>query len=114
MFDDQCVFCQIAQNKISAQKIMENEDLFAINDISPKTPIHILIIPKTHIPSINDLKTDNQTLIGKLFTAAREISKQKKLSEGYRLVINTGPHAGQTVHHLHLHLLGGQQMESMV
>ncbi|MEK7142893.1 MAG: HIT domain-containing protein [Patescibacteria group bacterium] len=106
-----CIFCQIAAKKLSAKIEYEDQEIIAFDDIAPKAPIHILIIPKKHLESVNHLKAVDSKLVGKLVLAAQKIAKEKKIDRsGYRLVFNTGPDSGQIVPHLHLHLLGGGKL----
>jgi histidine triad (HIT) family protein len=105
-----CLFCQIAAGERPATIVYRDDDLIAIRDINPQAPTHILIIPTKHIVSVAELTVEDEGLIGRLMTAAKEIAQQEKLSKGYRLVINTGSQAGQSVFHLHVHLLGGRAM----
>jgi histidine triad (HIT) family protein len=106
---DACLFCRIARKEIPAQLVAENADCVAFRDINPQAPVHILIIPRTHVPSAGDV-TD-PTMIGKLSALASELAQREGIAaSGYRLVINTNADAGQTVFHLHLHLLGGRKM----
>ena len=106
-----CIFCNIISGDIPSVKVYENEYVYAFNDISPVAPVHVLIIPKQHIASINDLTPENADLVSKVYLAAAEIAKQLGVSEsGYRIVSNCGEAAGQTVHHLHFHLLGGRDL----
>ena len=106
-----CIFCNIIRGDIPSVKVFENEYVYAFNDISPVAPVHVLIIPKQHIASINDLTPENADLVSKVYLAAAEIAKQLGVSEsGYRIVSNCGEAAGQTVHHLHFHLLGGRDL----
>lgn len=104
-----CLFCQIAAGERPATIVHRDDDVIAIRDIHPQAPTHILIIPTKHIVSIADLTVEDEKLIGRLMTTAREIAQQENL-KGYRLVINTGSQAGQSVFHLHVHLLGGRAM----
>lgn len=106
-----CVFCKIAKGEFGTQFIYEDEELLAFRDINPQAPVHILIIPRKHIPRINRLSDSEQALMGKMILAANKIAKAENISEsGYRLVFNCGPDGGQEVEHIHLHLLGGRQM----
>ncbi len=109
MSQDDCLFCKIVDGEIPADIIYESDTAIAFRDINPQAPAHVLIIPRKHIATINDLEEDDEAVIGSLFTAAREIAAQEGLSEqGYRTVINCNEAAGQTVFHIHLHLLGGR------
>ena len=106
-----CIFCNIISGDIPSVKVFENEYVYAFNDISPVAPVHVLIIPKQHIASINDLTPENADLVSKVYLAAAEIAQQLGVSEsGYRVISNCGEAAGQTVHHLHFHLLGGRDL----
>ena len=104
-----CLFCKIIDGDIPSNVVFENADVLAFRDISPQAPTHILIIPRRHISTINDIGDDDRELVGSLFTAAKEIAAAEGLSEdGYRVVMNCGEGAGQSVFHIHLHLLGGR------
>jgi histidine triad (HIT) family protein len=105
-----CPFCQIATGERPATIVHRSDDVVAFRDIHPQAPTHILIIPTKHIVSVTELAAEDEKLIGRLMTVAKEIAQQENLSKGYRLVINTGPQAGQSVLHLHVHLLGGRAM----
>lgn len=106
---NQCLFCRIVNKEIPAQIVAENADCVAFRDISPQAPVHILVIPREHVPSLNQV-TD-PALIGKLSAFAAELARKEGIAErGYRTVINTNADAGQTVFHVHLHLLGGRQL----
>ncbi len=106
---DNCLFCKMASGQIKPDVVYEDENLLAFRDIHPQAPVHILIIPKVHVPTLNDL--DNPVLAGQLLQAAVKIAKQEGLADnGYRTVINCNKHGGQEVQHLHLHILGGRQM----
>lgn len=108
---DDCLFCKIIAGDIPSNKVYSDEELYAFHDINPAAPAHILIIPRKHLHSIADAAEEDQALLGRLLLAANRIAEQEGLSaEGYRYVINTGDKGGQTVHHLHLHLLGGRQL----
>jgi histidine triad (HIT) family protein len=97
--------------EIEPDKVYENDDLIAFRDIDPQAPTHILIVPRRHIATLNDLKPEDAPLMGKLYLAARDIAKRENIAEeGYRTVVNCNPGAGQTVFHIHLHLLGGRPM----
>ncbi len=101
-----CIFCKIIKGEISATKVYEDEQILAFNDISPSSPTHILLIPKTHYDSLREA---NKAILGELLYRARELAQELGISEtGFRTVINTGKQGGQTVAHLHLHLLGGR------
>ena len=107
-----CIFCKIAEGKAKAEVVYQNDRILAFRDIDPKAPVHILIIPRKHIATINDLSSNDKDLIGDFFLAAKEIAKMENLSErGYRLVFNCNREGGQAVYHIHLHLLGGRSMK---
>lgn len=111
MSDNECLFCKILKGEIPADVIYESDTAIAFRDINPKAPTHVLIIPREHIATINDIATEDEPLIGSLYSAAREIAAQEGLAdEGYRAVMNCNEAAGQTVFHLHLHLLGGRPL----
>lgn len=104
-----CLFCKIVAGDIPTEFIYENDHIIAFKDINPQAPTHHLIIPKKHIAMINDLNKKDEALVGKMFLAARDIANQENVAnDGYRTVINCGESAGQTVFHIHLHLLAGR------
>ncbi len=104
-----CLFCKIANGKLNSDILYQDNEVIAFRDINPQAPTHILIIPKKHISTLNDLSDTDTTLMGKLFTTARNLAKEIGFAEdGYRLVMNCNDHGGQTVFHIHLHLLGGR------
>jgi len=106
-----CLFCQISDGKIPAKIIYQDEKAIAFNDINPQAPTHVLIVPREHIATINDLQKNHHELIGHLFQIAKNIAAEKGMSEdGYRVVMNCNKHGGQAVYHIHLHLLGERQM----
>ena len=106
-----CLFCRISAKKIPANIIYEDSEAVAFNDINPQAPVHVLIVPKKHISTSLDMTAEDNVLIGHLFRLAAKIAKEKGIAErGFRLVMNTNADAGQTVFHIHLHLLGGRQM----
>ncbi len=107
-----CIFCKIIRQEIPANVITETENLIAFFDVSPAAPTHILIVPKVHIASVNDLNLAQSLLLGEMILLAKDLAKQQKIDRsGFRLVLNTGPAAGQSVLHIHLHLLGGRPMQ---
>ncbi len=106
-----CLFCKIISKKVPAKIIYEDESVLAFEDINPQAPVHTLVIPKKHIATTLDISGEDGALLGHLFMTAGRIAKEKGIAErGFRLVVNTNPEAGQTVYHLHLHLLGGRLM----
>jgi histidine triad (HIT) family protein len=105
----ECLFCKIAAKKIPSKIVYEDDDVFAFEDIGPQAPTHILIIPRKHFASLNEATSEDQAVIGKMHLVAAELARKLKLLDGYRTVANSGPGAGQSVFHLHLHLLGGRE-----
>lgn len=106
-----CIFCQIIAGKSPSQMLYQDEQVSAFRDIHPAAPTHILLAPNRHIASVNDLTAEDEPLIGHLFTVARQLARQEGIDQsGYRLIVNTGAHGGQTIFHLHVHLIGGQRM----
>ncbi len=106
-----CLFCRISAKEIPAKIIYEDSDAVAFNDINPQAPVHVLIIPKKHISTSLDITDEDNVLIGRLFQVAAKIASEKGIDkQGFRLVMNTNADAGQSVFHIHLHLLGGRQM----
>lgn len=108
-----CVFCAIAAGKIPADMVYQDEEIIAFRDTHPQAPSHIVIMPKTHIASVGALTTNQERLMGRLILVARELAEKEGMtSRGYRLVINCGDEGGQSVPHLHLHLLGGRKLSN--
>ncbi|HID98023.1 MAG TPA: histidine triad nucleotide-binding protein [Thermodesulfobacteriaceae bacterium] len=108
---DNCLFCKIISGEIKADVVYQNEDVFAFRDINPQAPVHVLIIPKKHISTTNDITPADTNLMGKLLVAARDIAEKEGIAQsGYRQVLNCNAHGGQEVFHIHLHLIGGRQM----
>lgn len=107
----ECIFCKIIAGKSPAMIIYQDEQATAFRDIHPVAPTHILVVPNQHITSVNEITAEDEPLIGHLFSVARQIAMDEGVDQsGYRLIINNGPHAGQAVFHLHLHVIGGQRM----
>ena len=107
--DPDCIFCKIAAGEIDANIVHETDDLVAFRDLNPQAPTHVLIIPRRHIATINDLADGDAEVIGQLYLAAKQVAAEEGLSEpGYRVVMNCNAGAGQSVFHVHLHLLGGR------
>lgn len=110
MISQNCIFCEIIQGTRPAKVVHETEKVIAFKDIRPQAPVHILIIPKEHIPTLNDINQNNQDLMGEIFIVAKNLAEEFGLTEkGYRTVFNCNRDAGQDVFHIHLHLLGGRQ-----
>ena len=105
-----CIFCKIASGQFESDVVYEDDDIIAFNDINPEAPIHILLIPKSHIESLKDAGEGEAALLGKIQLVAKELAKDRGIESGYRLVLNVGPEAGQTVDHIHYHLLGGRRL----
>ncbi len=112
---ENCLFCKIAAGIIPSTKVYEDEYVFAFRDIAPQAPVHILVIPKEHMESMNDVTPENSLCAAKCLEAIALIAKQEKLDNGYRVISNCGEDAGQTVKHLHFHILAGKKLgEQMV
>ena len=106
-----CLFCKIVNDEVKASIVYRDEQVTAFRDIHPVAPTHILIIPNKHIESVNQLQAEDEPLIGHMFMVGRQIAAQENIHQGgYRIIVNTGSHGGQTVFHMHLHLIGGQRM----
>lgn len=107
----ECVFCRIVSGEIPAQKVYEDEHVIAIRDINPQAPIHVLLLPRRHLPSVLEAADADPGLVSRIALAAAKVARQERVAErGFRLLTNTGPEGGQAVSHLHFHLLGGRQM----
>lgn len=103
-----CIFCKIAEGTIPSKKVFENEYIIAFHDIKPAAPVHVLVVPKVHIESLEALNDENMDIVKKIHTAIQEVAKIMGInSDGYRVIINCGKNGGQTVPHLHYHVLGG-------
>ena len=107
---ENCLFCKIAAGNIPSTKVYEDDAVLAFRDIAPQAPTHILVIPKAHIGSVAEITAENSAVVAHLFEVIAKVAAQEGLTEGYRVVSNCGNHAGQTVHHLHFHILGGRQL----
>jgi len=105
-----CIFCKIANKEIKSDIVYEDDQAVAFNDMNPQAPMHILIIPKKHIVGVAEAQKEDAELIGHLQLVAAKLAREKGISDGYRVVINSGPLAGQSVMHLHYHLLGGRRL----
>jgi histidine triad (HIT) family protein len=106
-----CLFCRIIAGEIPSSKVFEDADLFAFNDVNPQAPLHVLVVPKKHIATTNDLTAEDDALVGKIVRRAAAIAKDKGFDQrGYRTVLNCNSEAGQTVFHIHLHLLAGRHL----
>ncbi|WP_263356355.1 histidine triad nucleotide-binding protein [Acidicapsa ligni] len=105
-----CLFCKIIDGSIPSTKVYSDEQCYAFADIAPQAPVHVLVVPRKHIASLLEITGEDPALVGHLHWVAAEIAREKGLTRGYRTVINTGEDGGQTVDHLHVHLLGGRSM----
>ena len=111
---EDCIFCKILAGEIPAAKVHETQNTLAFEDINPKAPVHVLVIPRKHIPTINDLSPEDGAIVGEMMLAAREVAGLKGIAEsGYRIIFNTNREAGQEVFHIHLHVLGGHPLGPM-
>jgi len=109
-----CIFCKIAARQLPGDIVFEDDEVIAFNDIGPQAPVHVLIIPKRHVATVNELTDGDAALIGRLTLRARAIAAARGVAEsGYRLILNCNAEAGQTVYHVHLHLLGGRQLRGL-
>ncbi len=105
-----CLFCKISKGEIPSKRLFEDDDLIAIEDIQPQAPVHLLVIPRRHIASLDDASEDDQALLGKILLTCRRLAGERGISAGYRVVNNCGSSAGQSVFHIHFHVLGGRGM----
>lgn len=103
-----CIFCKIANGEIPSNKLYEDESVLAFYDLAPQAPVHFLVIPKAHIKSANELNEDNADVVAHIFAVISKLAKELRLEKGYRIVNNCGEDGGQTVGHLHFHVLGGR------
>ncbi len=106
-----CIFCKIAAGEIPSEIVHQDDDVIAFKDLNPQAPVHLLIIPRKHIASLEEAADDDAPLMGRLLVTARDLARQHGVADGYRLVNNVGAPAGQSVFHIHVHLLGGRPME---
>lgn len=107
---DDCLFCKIIRGEIPSELLYEDDKIVAFKDINPQAPVHILLVPKTHIESAYDIDEENEHLVGHIFKVAKDLARELGLDNGYRIVNNCKDDGGQTVDHIHFHLLGGRQM----
>ncbi|MCW7537198.1 histidine triad nucleotide-binding protein [Aquabacterium sp. A7-Y] len=105
--DPNCIFCKIVAGQIPAQKVYEDEELLAFNDIRPHAPVHFLIIPKLHLASLEDVRSEHEALLGRMLGLAPRLAREQGAANGFRTVVNTGADGGQEVFHLHVHVMGG-------
>ena len=109
---DNCLFCKIIAGEIPSSKVYEDDEILAFKDINPMAPVHILIIPKVHIDGADKLNENNTDVVSKIFAVAAKLAEEFKLENGFRIVTNVGSDGGQTVRHLHFHLLGGKKLNA--
>ena len=107
----ECLFCRIVQGDVPSEKVYEDDEVYAFKDRNPQAPTHVLIIPKKHIRGLPDVKIEDSQVIGHCYSVAVGIAREHNIQDSYRIVCNTGPHAGQSVFHLHFHLLGGRDLK---
>lgn len=105
-----CLFCKIISGEIPSQKVYEDDQCFAFKDIAPMAPVHFLVVPKVHFASAAEVTEENEALIGHIYTVIAKLAKEMGFADGYRVVTNVGALAGQTVHHIHFHVLSGKQL----
>ncbi len=105
-----CLFCKIINGDIQSAKVYEDEHVYAFRDINPQAPVHILVVPKEHIASVDEISNVNSLTVAKIFEAIPKIASEEKLESGYRVISNIGEHGCQSVKHLHFHILGGKQL----
>lgn len=105
-----CLFCKIASGKISSEKVFENERILAFKDINPQAPVHILVIPKAHYDSLSALDEESAPIVSEIALVIKRLAEEYSLGTGYRVITNIGDNGGQTVHHLHFHILGGVKL----
>jgi histidine triad (HIT) family protein len=110
MTDPNCPFCRIMRGELPAKKVYEDDHVYAFEDIHPKAPTHVLIIPKKHFVGLKEAEAADAEVIGRCHLVAAEIARQRNIENGYRTVLNVGPESGQSVFHLHVHLLGGRRL----
>ena len=106
----ECIFCKIIAGDIPSAKVYEDDNMYAFKDINPEAPCHVLVIPKKHIASVDEINADNSAVVAKIFEKIPEIAKLGGCTNGYRVITNCGPDAGQTVFHLHFHVIGGTEL----
>lgn len=109
-----CLFCKIANGEIPSNKVYEDDTVLAFHDIEPQAPVHVLVIPKTHISAANEITPENSAVVAHIFEVIAKIAADLELGDGFRVITNCGEIAGQTVHHLHFHLLAGKDMKALL
>lgn len=109
-----CIFCRIARRELAADIVFENDELLAFNDIGPQAPVHVLVIPKRHIATVNELQDEHAPLVGRMVLCAQALAGEREVAQtGFRLILNCNADGGQTVYHLHMHLLGGRALRAL-
>jgi histidine triad (HIT) family protein len=111
---ENCIFCKIVRGEIPGRKLYEDDDVLAFHDINPLAPVHFMMVPKEHIPSMAELTDAHQRLMGKIMTLAPRLAKEQGCSAGFRTIVNTGKHGRQDVYHLHVHIIGGEPLPGMI
>lgn len=106
-----CLFCRIIRGEVPSKKVYEDEHTLAFDDINPQAPTHVLVIPKKHVAGLKEANAEDAELVGRCHLAAAEIARRRSIEDGYRTVLNVGPRAGQSVFHLHVHLIGGRSLQ---
>ncbi len=106
---EDCIFCKIVRGEIPSDKVYEDEDILCFRDVNPQAPVHLLVIPKNHVPKLSDIDVESAKYIGKIFEKIPSITRGAGLDKGFRVVANCGEYAGQTVFHIHFHILGGKR-----
>jgi histidine triad (HIT) family protein len=106
--DPNCIFCKIVAGQVPSRKVFENEEFFAFHDVRPHAPVHFLVVPKRHVPSLADVTAEDEPMLGRLLALAPRLAREQGLAGGFKLGVNTGRDGGQEVFHLHLHVFGGK------
>ena len=106
-----CLFCRIIRGEVPSRKIYEDAEVFAFEDLNPQGPTHVLIVPKKHIAGLKEAKPEDSEIVGRCHLVAAQIARERSIEDGYRTVLNVGPRAGQSVFHLHVHLIGGRALQ---
>ena len=104
---DDCIFCQIIRKELPGKEVFRDDDVVAFHDITPKAPVHVLVVPVKHMASLQDAETNDEAILGKMMGVTRTVAKQLGIAKGFKVIINNGPSSGQVVFHLHAHVLGG-------
>jgi len=110
MNDSNCIFCRILRGELPSRKVYEDDHVLAFEDVNPKAPTHVLVIPKKHFAGLKEAQAEDAELIGRCHLAAAQIARERKIERGYRTVVNVGPESGQSVFHMHVHLIGGRRL----